>query len=197
MYKKLIITENHLQIMSLFTKGFNKEYYIRQIHQITGLSPRTAQLLLEDLERKTVLESTTRGKIKTYKLKKSALTKQYIILSELYKRISVMQEDPLLKEIIEKITPAIKGIGIIFGSYAKRIQKKESDIDIFIVGEYESNEIKRISNMYNKDIQIKKYPLKIFSNADKKDILINEVLENHIVIKGMEEFVEGVKRIYE
>ncbi|GEM_PF-196321 len=197
MYKKIAITENHLLIMNLFTKGFNKEYYIRQIHQITGLSPRAAQLILKDLEEKTVLESTVRGKIRAYKLKKSILTKQYLILSEIYKRLAVMQEDPLLKEIIEKITPAIRGIGIIFGSYAKRIQKKESDIDIFIVGDSEEKTIKSIGKMYNKDIQIKKYPFKVFNELDKKNILVNEVLENHIIIKGIEEFIESVKKIYE
>jgi PAS domain S-box-containing protein len=54
MYKKVNITENHLQILSLFTNGFENEYYIREIERLLKISPRTSQLILEDLERKTI-----------------------------------------------------------------------------------------------------------------------------------------------
>ena len=33
----------------------------------------------------------------------------------------------MVKEIVDKITPHIKGIGAIFGSYAKEIEKKEAE----------------------------------------------------------------------
>ncbi|MCX6710529.1 MAG: hypothetical protein NTZ02_00385 [Candidatus Woesearchaeota archaeon] len=49
MYNKLNITENHLQALSLFTNGFEREYYIREVGKLLRISPRTAQLILEDL----------------------------------------------------------------------------------------------------------------------------------------------------
>ena len=67
MYKKIRITENTLQVLSLFTNDFNREYYIREVKKLLKISPRTAQLILEDLEDKGVIESKTKGKIKHIK----------------------------------------------------------------------------------------------------------------------------------
>lgn len=42
MYDKLNITENHLRTISLFTKGFDTEYYERNFN--TGLKPKGRNL---------------------------------------------------------------------------------------------------------------------------------------------------------
>ena len=78
MYNKINITENGLQIISLFTNGFDREYYIREVGKLLKISPRTAQLILEDLEDKGIIESKVRGKIKSYKLKINELSKRYL-----------------------------------------------------------------------------------------------------------------------
>jgi len=192
MYKKVNITENHLQRLTLFTNGFDNEYYIREIERILKISPRTSQLILEDLEKKTILESKLRGKIKNYKLKKNQIAKEYLIFAEEYKRISFLQKNELIKEIITKVNPYIKGIGLIFGSFAKGIEKKDSDLDIFLIGEYDKKEIKNISKNYGIEISIKNYPVKIFDDNINKDILIKEVIKNHIIFKNSEEFIEKV-----
>ena len=143
MYDKLNITENHLQAISLFTNGFNREYYIREVQKLLKISPRTSQLILNDLEDKGILESKTKGKIRTYKIKSNSLSKKYIILVEQYKAIAFFEKNQIVKELIEKITPFIEGIGIIFGSYAKGIAEKESDLDIFVIGKYNKEGIKK------------------------------------------------------
>ena len=119
MYNKINITENNLQVLSLFTNGFDREYYIREVEKLLEISPRTAQLILEDLENKGIVESKTRGKIKSYKLRMNELSKRYLTFVEQYKTISFMKKNLLVKEVIEKISPFVYGIGIIFGSYAK------------------------------------------------------------------------------
>src|SRR3989344_1851001 len=141
MYNKINITENGLQIISLFTNGFDREYYIREVEKLLKISPRTAQLILED---------------------------------------------------IEKISQFINGIGIIFGSYAKGISNKESDLDIFVVGDYEKEEIKKVSRNLGIEISIKCYPLKTFEKNVNQDILIKEVLKNHLVFKNTELFIQKV-----
>lgn len=83
----------------------------------------------------------------------------------------------MLNEIIEKITPSIKGIGLIFGSYVKGLQNIESDLDIFVVGSYNKEEIRRVARNLGVDINVKCYPLKTFVKNINKDILIKEVLK--------------------
>lgn len=181
MYRKINITENHLQVLSLFTKGFNKEYHIREVAKLLTLSPRSAQLMLADFENKGVLQSKTRGKIKAYSLRDTEMAKEYLILVEQYKLLTFLEEHPLIKEIVAKIQEHIKGIGVIFGSYAKGLEKKSSDLDIFIAGEYNGEEVKKISKTYGLDLNVKQYPLKEFKKAIREDILIKEVLENHVI----------------
>jgi len=192
MYDKINITENSLQVITLFTKGFNREYYIREVQRLVKISPRTSQLILEDLESKGILESKLRGKIKTYKLQFNETTKRYLILIEQYKILSYLKNNNFIKEIIEKISPHINGIGLIFGSYAKGIEKKGSDLDIFIAGEYNKDEIKKISKTYGLDISIKCYPIKTFENNINQDFLLKEILKNHIIFSNTELFIENV-----
>jgi len=197
MYNKINITENGLQIISLFTNGFDREYYIREVEKLLKISPRTAQLILEDLENKGIIESKVRGKIKSYKLKINELSNRYLTFVEQYKSISFMEKNLLVKEVIEKISQFINGIGIIFGSYAKGISNKESDLDIFVVGDYEKEEIKKVSRNLGIEISIKCYPLKTFEKNINHDILLREVLKNHIVFKNTELFIQKVMKLQE
>jgi len=192
MYKKLNITENHLQVLSLFTKGFDKEYYIREVQKILKISPRTAQIILNDLENKTILESSVKGKIKTYKIKKNYVAEEYMVLAEHYKKIVFLETHELIREVLAKITPLIKGLGLVFGSYAKALEKEESDLDIFVAGSYDKKSVKKISKTYGIEISIKSYPLNIFEENIKNDILVKEVLKDHITFLNAEEFVKMV-----
>ena len=192
MYKKIKITENTLQVLSLFTNDFTREYYIREVEKLLKISPRTAQLILEDLEDKGIIESKTKGKIKTFKLNPSEFTKRYLVFVEQYKAIAFLEKKLLIKEIIEKIAPHIKGIGIIFGSYVKGLEKEGSDLDIFVAGSYNNDEIKKVSKNLGIDINIKCYPPKIFEKNLTKDILLKEVLKNHVVFLNVEQFIQRV-----
>lgn len=185
----LSITENHLKVISLFTLGYNKNLYIREVNRLLNISPRTAQLILDSLESKGVLESIFRGKIKSYFLRKNSTSIHYIILAESYKTTIFTDNNPIIREIVEKILPLISGIGLIFGSYAKGTQNKGSDLDIFVIGYTENIKIREISKTYGIEINLVVYPLEKYKSVINKDLLVKEVLENHIVIKNIDGFV--------
>ncbi len=192
MYEKVNITENHLRILALFTRGYDKEYYIREVQKLLGLSPRTAYLILEDLEQKTILESSLKGKIKTYRLKNNITSRYYLVFVEQYKTLAFLKSNDKIREIIDKISPLIKGIGLVFGSYAKGAQKKDSDLDIFVAGECDVENISRISAIYGIEISVKKYPLKTFKDKMQTDIFIKEIMDAHLIFKEAEKFVKLV-----
>ncbi len=100
----------------------------------------------------------------------------------------------MIKEIIEKITQHVKGIGIIFGSYAKGLENRDSDLDIFIAGSYNRDEIKKVSRNLGIEISVKCYPIKTFEKNLNKDILLKEILKNHIVFVNAEQFINAVFR---
>ena len=186
------VNDMDLRILILFTKGYEKEYYIREVEKLLEVSSRTALVTLAKLEKKGILESKTKGKIKIYTIKKSSLSREYLLLTEQYKKIQFLEKNHLVKEVLEKADEFMQGIVIIFGSYAKGIQKGDSDLDLFIVGAYDEKMIKEAGHKYGLDINIKSYPLNIFEKEIRDDILLKEVIENHILIKDAEGFVRRV-----
>ena len=188
------VNDIDLRILCLFTKGYNKELYIREVGKLLGISSRTALVTLDKLERKGILESKTRGKIKVYTIKKISISKEYFLLTEQYKKIHFLEKSHLIKEILEKLDDILKGIVVIFGSYAKGIQKEDSDLDLFIVGKYDEDKIKEVGHKYGIEINIKSYPMKIFEKEINEDILLKEVAENHILINDAGGFVRRISK---
>ncbi len=196
MYDKLNITENHLSILELFTRGFDKEYYIREVQKLLKISPRTAQIILEDLEKKAVLESTTKGKIKLYKLKQTMEAREYLTLAEVHKKIQFLKTNLKIYEIIKELASKVEGIALIFGSYVKGLQNRESDIDIFIAGTYDKKAFEELADLYHIKFDIKNYPMDLFKEKLRTDVLIGEVLEDHVVLFGADNFLKLIIKPY-
>ncbi|MBL7170353.1 MAG: nucleotidyltransferase domain-containing protein [Candidatus Aenigmarchaeota archaeon] len=193
MYKKVNITENHLQALILFTKGYNKEYYIREVQRLLKISPRASQLILDNLEKLGALKSKTRGKIKLYSLKKeNEISKQYIKLAEKYKLITFLTEKTEIKHLLKEINNiSPRTTLIIFGSYAKNIEKKGSDLDILAITgvSFNKKDIENLEKTHTFKISVKTVKTTEF---DKNDTLIKEVTENHVILQNGDLFIDLV-----
>lgn len=189
MYKKLNITSTHLRVLALFTHGFSRQLYVREVGRLARMSPRTAQLVLDDLERKGALSSATKGRIRLFTLRDTPQARDYLILAEHYKRICFIESGSLLCGIAEKVLRHAEGMVLLFGSYAKGLQKKASDFDILVVGSADREAFRRISALYGVPIDLKETSPDIFRKTLRTDVLIQEVLEDHIALRGAEELV--------
>ncbi len=190
------VNDIDLKVLSLFTNGYNKEYYIREVEHLLSISSRTALITLAKLETIGILNSKMRGKIKLYAYNSSIIAREYSILAEQYKKIHFLECNTVIKEIIEKLEPCVNGMVVIFGSYAKGLQKKDSDLDICIAGSCDKVLIEQIGKRYGIEINIKQYPLDIFTKylRETDDILIKEVIEHHVLINNAEAFVTDVAK---
>jgi predicted nucleotidyltransferase/predicted transcriptional regulator len=152
------------------------------------LNQKTTANYLQNLEKEGILKSKTQGKNKNYflNLENREIIKNFILAVEHLRTIEFYEKSLVIKEISEKIRERINGSALIFGSYAKRIQKKDSDLDIMILGNCNEKEIVKIGNMYNIEIS-----LKIYSEF-KKDTLMQEAIKNHIFIKNSEQVIEEI-----
>lgn len=186
------VNDIELRILSLYTKSYNKEYYIREIEKLLTVSSRTALVTLRKLEAKGILESKTRGKIKVYAIRNTGITVEYLTLTEQYKKIRLFEKDYLIKEVLEKVCIFAEGLVLVFGSYAKNTQKEDSDLDLFIVGKHDKKKIIEIGEMYGVEIQVISYSSEAFEKGIHIDVFVKELLENHIIIKGSEYFVSKV-----
>lgn len=188
-----MIHKKYFEIMKQFLRGYNKEIYGRELIKKVNISQKNIALTLNELEKEGILTQKTRGNIKHFLLNKNnSLIKRYLILAEIENSIIFLKKNLKINDIFEKIDKN-NALICIFGSYAKGIQKKDSDLDIFIVGNVNEKELKKISDVYNINISIKKGDEQDFIELLKKNNpLINEILENHIIISGYEKFVNEV-----
>ncbi|MFW6311957.1 MAG: nucleotidyltransferase domain-containing protein, partial [Nanoarchaeota archaeon] len=81
----------------------------------------------------------------------------------------------------------------VFGSYAKETQRKGSDLDVFVVGKYDSNKIKNIAKNYGYDVHVFGMSVRDFKKSiTNKTVLIQEIIENHVILNGADNFLESV-----
>ena len=128
-----------------------------------------------------------RSKNKIYQLKINEISEHYLCLAESYKKTVFLDKHFSLN----RLSSALKtdGIALIFGSYAKGLEKKDSDLDLFIAGDYNKKEMEEYQKSTALEISIKHYPKDAF---DDPDILTKEVIKHHIIIEGQESFVKSL-----
>jgi len=76
-------------------------------------------------------------------------------------------------------------LAIIFGSYAKGLAHKDSDIDVYI--ETTNLQLKKDIEQLNTKLSVK------IGKYNSTNILIQEIEKNHVIIKGVEQYYEKNK----
>lgn len=188
----MLLNEQRILVVEEFLRDYTLKVTGSDIARKKKLNQKSTANILHDMEKEGFLTSETEGKNKYYLLQKAdkEILLHFILVIEHLQTINFYRKNPLIKEIMAKIKPLCKGILLIFGSYAKGKQKKDSDLDVFLVGKYDAQEIKKIGERYGIEINIKQYPLSVFKNVPSpEDYLIKEVLKDHIFVNNAEEFV--------
>jgi len=171
----------NLEIINILTK---QKDHARSIAKKLSTNHTNINRKLQNLMKENVLDFKLQGKNKIYFLKNTIEAKESIIIAEKYKLLKTLKKYPKLREIIEKIQKHNKiELAILFGSYAKNLAKENSDIDIFI--KTENPKIKQELSRISSKLSIK------IGNLDKANPLVNEIKNNHVIIKGAEQYHEG------
>ena len=83
--------------------------------------------------KENVIDFRREGKNKIFFLKKNLVSKTYILQAELHKLTKLLRHNPELSIIFEEILKKTdEKLIVLFGSYAKGLAKKDSDMDIYI-----------------------------------------------------------------
>lgn len=162
---------------------FKRPNHVRGLAQELKTNQTTVARKLKELRQENILDYRTEGKNNVFFIKKTLEAKQYACLTELYKLSFYLRKYPRLRNMVEKIRKNNKiHLAIIFGSYAKGIPTKNSDMDLYV--ETKDRKIKAdIANIDSKlSVKIGLY--------DQDSLLIQEIEKNHLIIKGVEEYYE-------
>ncbi|MCX6795915.1 MAG: nucleotidyltransferase domain-containing protein [Candidatus Falkowbacteria bacterium] len=172
-----------MKIIGELLKGEN---HVRGISKSLRTNHMNISRRIKELSKENVVDFKIEGKNKTYFLKNTHEARTYLLIYESYKLLRILEKYPILRSIIERIQshPKIK-IAILFGSYAKGLAKQDSDIDIYI--ETEDKKLKDELGQTHSKLSIK------IGKFDKDNLLIKEIIKNHVILKGAEEYYDKAK----
>lgn len=177
-----------------FTNYINKQIYGREISNKLSLPNKSIANHLNELENKFIIKSKIIGKQKYFNLNfENSTTKDWLSIIEIKKKINFLNKHIIINEFYNKIEKEVNGIIIVFGSYAKGIEKENSDLDLLIIGKTDIKNIEKVAQIYNIEANIKQiYPDKLENTIKEKDNLFLEILKNHIILKNCEEFTSMI-----
>jgi len=178
------------EILIYYLGDYNREIYGREIVNKTKLSQKNIALTLEKLEKDNILKSRKSGNIKYYRLNiDNTEIKDVLLLIETLNKIKFFTKYRKIANLFKK-DDRIVGI---FGSYAKEMQKKESDVDVFIIGNKIKKDYDKLGNAFDMDISIKYFSKEEFKKLMRnKNNLFKEIFKNHLLIFGVEKFIDLV-----
>jgi predicted nucleotidyltransferase len=158
------------------------ELHQRELERILKTNQTNIRRALINMEKDNLVDKKEIGKNKIYFVKDSLESKIFFQIAENYKLMQIIQK-PEIKKIVNEIlkNKQIK-LAILFGSYAKGLDHKESDIDIYL--ETSNLKLKKEVESINSKISVK------IGKFDEANLLIREIIQNHIILKGVERYIE-------
>ena len=152
----------HASVSLPFTNSYNQKLHASYIAKILKKPQRTVLRRLEELRKLHLLEYNHEGRNKYYYLdldKASSFT--YLVMVECYKELQFIQKHPKIALLLTELSKYSSII--LFGSYAKNLQKKESDLDLVIL----SRKSKKMNQI------LKKYPFEINAHFVSASLFIH------------------------
>lgn len=162
------------------------ENHIRGLAKVLNTNQTSIARKVQELYKENIVDFKQEGKNKVFFLKKTLEAKQYACFVETRKLLGTLKKYPQLRRIIELIKKNKKiHMAILFGSYAKGIATKSSDVDIYI--DTKDNKLKEEVELIDSKISLK------IGSYNKDSLLIKEIEKNHVIIKGVELYYEKNK----
>ncbi len=172
-----------MEIMLELLKGEN---HVRSIAKSIGTNHMNISRKIKEFSKENAVDYREEGKNKKYFVKKTSEARAYVLMAENYKLIRVLEKYHSLRGIIEKIQKDQKiKLALLFGSYSKGLAKQESDIDIYI--DTDNKKIKQELESVDSRLSIK------IGEFNTDNVLIKEIIKNHAILKGAEDYYEKIK----
>ena len=190
-----MLSQNQLEVLASFFPRL-KEKTSKEIEKSTGLSHEPAFRMLKSLIKNRYLKERKVGRTNVYEFVFSDYD-YFVYTFFATKKISKFKEKHiLLYKRLKEFANSIKASSVIlFGSYAKGSERKESDIDILIVSN--ENNIKKTALTFRTKYNISIKPVVIipenFRNIKiDNPAFYNDLLEFGIIFDGIEFFFKEV-----
>ncbi len=191
---KVFINERILEIIELYLDDYGKKIHGREISRRLKANQRTTLQHINRLVKINVLNTNIVGKAKQYTInKENPIAKEYLKQAEIFKKMKLLARKFIIHKLLKEIKPENTPM-ILFGSYAKETERKDSDIDLLLIKDKHEKKImkkiKEFEKRQNKKIQVQRMTEKYFTDGMEKDHLIIEIIKNHTILSNTDFLVD-------
>lgn len=176
MLEALISSKIKRNILNIFLSNPDEKYYVRQLATVLKSSVGTIHREVVKFEKSGILSSEKVGNLRFF-----CANKNNPLFKEL-KQIIFKTEG--IKGRIETELKKLKNIkaAFIYGSFAKGEEVKDSDVDLFLIGDFDEDElipkISKLEEELNREINYTIYTPEEFKKEKKaKNSFILEVIK--------------------
>jgi len=159
----------------------DENYYLRELSHLINEDPGNLSRELKRLEDEGLYISTVKGRVKFF-----SLNKRYPLFEELKKIIFKTEGvQGSLKDLVQRYEGIT--LAFLYGSYAQDGERKTSDIDLVVVGEFSRNpftrDVRQLESKLNREINFTPYTENEFAKErNKKGGFLNLILRDKIVV---------------
>ena len=187
-----------LRIVDFLARNLERIFTINEIAKALMQYYSFVNRVIGRLANEGIIKITKAGKSHLCSLDlNSEKTFALLSLAEIEKKEHLLKENKKLKLILEDFTSMLKEKNsvitiVLFGSYAKNLATDKSDIDVFLIvkNKFPLEPItKEIYAKYGVEINALALTEKEFKAQKGKEI-IREIIKNHYVLYGTEDFVK-------
>ena len=185
-----LFSNNQFRIIEVFLKNLGKKLFMREISRLSELDIKIVSRELKILLDGNVMDYEVRGKIKLYHIKNTFESESLIIATEAYRTQKFLEKHEILELMeLNKITDFI-----IFGSYAKNLENKHSDIDVVIFSK-KIPKIEKLLDNIPKEIHKQYISFGEFMTLYRKNtVLAREILRSHVLFGKHKEVTQIILR---
>ncbi|KKP80170.1 MAG: hypothetical protein A2271_03725 [Candidatus Moranbacteria bacterium RIFOXYA12_FULL_35_19] len=171
--KELFFTTSQQKILAFICENVGEEFQEKEISKKTGVKKSAVNLALHLLVRNKLISHRKIGRSSLYRAD---------VKNNLIREMKILLNILALEPLVEKLR--LESIKIIlFGSFASGTNKKDSDIDLFILTNNLKNVRKIINNSFfvEKIQLIAKTPIEMIKINKNKPLLFQEIEKGRVL----------------
>ncbi len=178
------------KIILLFVYNQDKEFYLSEIARQVKTSAGTAQRELNRLRRMDFVSFKKRGNLSLYRLNQA-----FSLLAEIK---AIIRKTVGIEVMLGEEFRKVKGISFafIFGSYANGRLRSDSDIDLYMVGRPDEDDVYRavrsVEDSVGREINYHIASEDEFARKARTDSFVKDVIANPVMVLGEE---DGLRKL--
>lgn len=189
---KVISMNSEIEILKFMLNNKEESFTIRSISINTKINYRIAYERVLLLQKEGLIKITNAGSSRLCQLTGEFNRKIYETEIERQKDLFRNKDFIIIKNRLSELNFGF--IALLFGSYAKGVSSKHSDIDILTIGGNEK-EIKTVISLLPDKIHHTHITYENFINMikSKEFTVVSEAIKNNIILIGIEEYYRIIK----